>query len=315
MPPSDVPPVALRTYTALRLGVVAVIAALGIAVWREIVNTPGGCVQRSLSAYYYTPVRPVFVGALLIIGFVMIAMWGKTFVEDAALNLAGMLLSVVALVPTLDANYCSTPQAGQVTDPEAKQIADARLISDNADAVARSFTAFLAVGVVVLLLVAVVGAWLYVRSPAKASRKALLSYLITWALAAAALLVYYLLFQHADDPSSFFNHRVHSWSANLAVACIIVAVASAAVDNARRSDRATRSWWQGYSRWTWLYGILTVTMVGSALVIKGGDRFHWFSGWADVHATFLVEAVLIFLLGVFWVLQTIERRSEGAPTY
>lgn len=314
---SDAPPVALRTYAALRLGVVAVIAALGVAVWREIVNTPNVCVQRSLSAYYYTPVRPIFVGVLLIIGFVMIVMWGKTFVEDAALNLAGMLLSVVALVPTLDANYCSTPQADKVTDPEGKQIADAKLISENADAIARSFTAFLVIGAVVLVLIAIVGLWLYFKAspPRKATRRAMLSYLITWVFAAAALLVYYQLFRHADDPTSFFNHKVHSWSANIAVACIIVAVASATVDNAMGADRNKTPWYKRYNKWAWFYGILTLSMVAAAGIIKGGDHLHWFSGWADVHATFLVEAILIFLLGVFWVLQTIERRSEGAPTY
>lgn len=80
------------------------IVALGFAVWREIATSSDQCVQRSLSAYYYTPAKPVFVGALLIIGFAMIAMWGMTWWEDAALNLAGLLLMVVALVLTLDAN-------------------------------------------------------------------------------------------------------------------------------------------------------------------------------------------------------------------
>src|SRR4051812_17902663 len=54
--PDKPPAVALRTYTAIRLGVVAVIVALGFAVWREIATSDGHCVQRSLSAYYYTPV-------------------------------------------------------------------------------------------------------------------------------------------------------------------------------------------------------------------------------------------------------------------
>jgi hypothetical protein len=49
---AEPPPVALRTYTAIRMGVVVVIASLGWAVYREIANAPGHCVQRSLSAYY-----------------------------------------------------------------------------------------------------------------------------------------------------------------------------------------------------------------------------------------------------------------------
>ena len=37
--------------------------------------------------------------------------------------------------------------------------------------------------------------------------------------------------------------------------------------------------------------------------------------WGDDHATFLVEAILIALIGIFWTLQTIDRRDKGAPTY
>lgn len=306
------PPVALRTYTALRMGVVVVILALGFAVWREIANAPDGCVQRSLSAYYYTPVRPVFVGALLIIGFVMIVMWGMTSVEDAALNLAGLLLTVVALVPTLDANYCSLPKAvrGQVPDTETKKIADDALINANADTVSRSFTSFLFVLALTLVIVAVLGVMAYRRaSPARRpTERAVMAYVLTWGLAAVAGVVYYLLYQDADNPDSAFNHNVHSWSANIAVALIILAVVSAAVQKAR-SDDASKT------RWVWFYGLVAGAMVLSAVVIKGGDHFDLFSGWVDDHATFLVEAILIGLLGVFWVLQTIDRSDKGAPKY
>lgn len=308
----SVPPVALRTYTALRLGVVAVIVALGIAVWREIANSPDDCVQRSLSAYYYTPVRPVFVGALLIIGFAMIVMWGMTLWEDAALNLAGFLLMVVALVPTLDANYCSIPQAirGRVPDTETKQIADGALISANADAVSRSFTALLAVVAVTLVVGAVVGVVLYRRASAaqRPTTEAVTAYVVTWGLAAAAAVVYYVLYQDADDPGSAFNHQVHGWSANISVGLIIVAVVLAARQKARSQDESNR-------KWVLFYGLVAAAMVLAAVVIKGGDRIGLFSGWADDHATFLVEAILIALLGIFWTLQTIDRRDKGAPTY
>ena len=39
-----------------------------------------------------------------------------------------------------------------------------------------------------------------------------------------AVVIYYLLYQDADNPDSTFNHQVHSWSANLAVALIVLAV-------------------------------------------------------------------------------------------
>jgi membrane protein YqaA with SNARE-associated domain len=69
------------------------------------------------------------------------------------------------------------------------------------------------------------------------------------------------------------------------------------------------------TRWVWLYGLLGVAMVVTAVVVKGGDAIGLFSGWLDSHATFVVEAILIGFIAVFWVFQTIERRKEGAPTY
>ena len=306
------PAVALRTYTAIRTGVVAVIVALGFAVWREIATSPDDCVQRSLSAYYYTPVRPVFVGALLIIGFAMIVMWGMTWKEDAALNLAGLLLMVVALVPTLDANFCSIPKAlrGKVPDTETKQIADNALIRANADAVSRSFTSLLFVIALILLLVAATGVMVMSRpsSQRTPSSAALIGYAVTWGLAVLAWVFYFVVYQDADNPGSAFNHKVHSWSANLAVGFIILAVVFAARDKAG-SDEPTKK------KWVWFYGLVAATMALTAIVIKVGDHFDLFSGWVDDHATFLLEAILIALLGIFWVLQTIDRRAKGAPTY
>jgi len=318
-----VPPVALRTYTAIRVGVVAVVVALGFAVWREIANSPHDCVQRSLSAYYYTPVRPVFVGALLVIGFAMIVMWGRTVTEDATLNLAGLLLIVVAFVPTLDANYCSigTSVGGTVSSPETKQIADNLLIQASADAVARSFSALLFVLWLLLILIPIAG-WITYRNaetklaenPAEDRRpspKALRAYVITWALALLAVIMYTVLYQDADDLDSAFNHKVHAWSANLAVALVIVAVGSASrqkVKEARRGHPAAK-------KWAVFYGVVAGLMVSAAIVIKGGDTLDLFSGWWDDHATFAVEAILIGLLGIFWSLQTIDRRNEGAPRF
>src|SRR4051794_19665605 len=78
---SPPPAMALRTYTALRLGSVGVIAVLAIAIIREY-NSAGGCLQGSISAYYYTAVQSVFVGTLLSLGLVMIVLWGKSATED-----------------------------------------------------------------------------------------------------------------------------------------------------------------------------------------------------------------------------------------
>jgi hypothetical protein len=306
---SDPPPLALRTYTAIRVGVVAVIAGLGFAVWREIANSPGHCVQRSLSAYYYTPVRPVFVGALLIIGFAMIVMWGMTWLEDAALNLAGLLLMVVALVPTLDANYCSIDIKAKVPNAETKQIADNALIKANADTVSRSFTSLLFVLALVLVIVAAFGVKEYRRVlQVRRLSRTEIGYAVAWVTVALVGFIYYLLYRDHDNPDSAFNHEVHSKSANIAVGLIILAAVLAAVQKARSTDAAK-------TRWTRIYGLVALAMLLAAGVIRVGDHFDLFSGWVDDHATFLLEAILIALIGVFWTLQTIDRRGEGAPRY
>jgi hypothetical protein len=98
---------ALATYTSLRLAAVGVIAALFISMYVEYRGgDPAYCLQKSISAFYYTPVQFVFVGALCAMGLVMITLWGKTAWEEGWFNLAGLLAPVVAFVPTSKSNGC-----------------------------------------------------------------------------------------------------------------------------------------------------------------------------------------------------------------
>ena len=55
---------AVKTYRYLRLAIVVVVAALMAAVLIERLHA-AGCWQGSISAYYYTPVHSMFIGALL----------------------------------------------------------------------------------------------------------------------------------------------------------------------------------------------------------------------------------------------------------
>jgi hypothetical protein len=87
-----------KTYRYLRLALVALVALIMTAVALEWGRTH--CLQTSISAYYYTPARSIFVGSLVAIGVALIAIRGRSDGEDALLNLAGMLAPVVAFVPT-----------------------------------------------------------------------------------------------------------------------------------------------------------------------------------------------------------------------
>ena len=57
---------AVKTYRYLRITMVGAVVLLGVSIVIERSNVD--CWQTSVSAYYYTPVRAIFVGMLLAIG-------------------------------------------------------------------------------------------------------------------------------------------------------------------------------------------------------------------------------------------------------
>jgi hypothetical protein len=109
---------AIKTYRYLRIAMIAVIFMLLAAVVVEWQRTGWSCLQGSLSAYYYTPVQSVFVGALITIGVCMIALRGQRDDEDILMNLGGMLAPVVALVPTPDPGGCRSVGEAVAAAPE-----------------------------------------------------------------------------------------------------------------------------------------------------------------------------------------------------
>lgn len=94
----------LRTYRYLRIGMLGAVVLLAASILVE--RSKVDCWQTSISAYYYTPVRAIFVGALMVIGFALIVYKGRTARQDRFLNGAGMLAPVVAVVPTTDVGVC-----------------------------------------------------------------------------------------------------------------------------------------------------------------------------------------------------------------
>lgn len=87
----------LRTYRYVRLGLVALVVLLAVAV---VVETARHGQQASISAYYYTPAHSVLVGTLCGIGVLLVVYRGLTDLEDVILNGAGFLAFVIAVVPS-----------------------------------------------------------------------------------------------------------------------------------------------------------------------------------------------------------------------
>lgn len=108
---------AVNSYRYLRLAIVVVVVSLMVSVLIERLHV--SCWQGSISAYYYTPVHTMFLGALIAIGVCLIAIKGSTDKEDVLLNLAGVLAPIVAFVPTSPPTSNCTSSAFAGGDAEA----------------------------------------------------------------------------------------------------------------------------------------------------------------------------------------------------
>lgn len=200
------PTYARNTWRYLRLAMVAVVLALGASVGIERVKVSRDCFQTSISAYYYTPVRGVFVGALVALGLCLICLRGSTDIEDLLLNVAGMLTPVVAFVPT--PRY--TPLCISVSPPVEH-------VSAN---VANNVVALLIVSGIVILIVG--GALIVTESTLPAR--------IGGAIGASLWAITLLVFLSARDA---FVDNAHDVAAVLMFLCIV----GAAIDNAFDTKR------------------------------------------------------------------------------
>jgi len=100
--PRTGPDWAAKTYNYLRLGMLAAVAALAYSIIEEYRQPGAHCFLGSVSGYYYTPVRLIFIGVMVSIGFTLIVIKGRTALEDWFLSLAGIMAPIVAFLPTSD---------------------------------------------------------------------------------------------------------------------------------------------------------------------------------------------------------------------
>jgi hypothetical protein len=274
---------AIKTYRYLRLGMVAMVVLLMVSVVLE--RSKVDCWQTSVSAYYYTPVRAVFVGALVAIGLGLIVLKGSTWIEDSALNAAGMLAPVVAFAPTSDAGTCWSVQP--IPPPIEPDGSLAPWVVDNID---NNISALLIAGIGGLVVAAVIAMILTrnMMAPAEVGERGTRASL---AFALVALVVGGLLFLYWDD----FDTRAHG----IAAVLMFVFLALAAAANAwQLKDTGPPR-----SPYFWIYSAIAVLMIASGvlLFILHGSWDHW---------VLFVEAVEITLFAVFWLVQTKEHWWE-----
>jgi hypothetical protein len=312
-PPADDLPVkprppgmALRTYRFLRFGVLGVIAALAVSLIKEGAET--GCLQGSISAYYYTPARSIFVGALVAIGLVMIALWGKSFVEDGLLNLAGLLAPVVAFVPTTesaDIRKCAliTSTGKEVT---SDRVEEGIVRTASHGAVDNNMLAYIVVVGIVLVAVGIRG-WAGRNNADPVVVDHPRAYWVPWGTAVVLWLVGAGVYFFKRDP--WMYDHTHKLAAIILFVFIVGAVIAVGFykrdGNEELGDPPSRAWAHFY--WWLAFGMT----VGAGLVLL--LTLVVLPDWWNDHAVFMLEAWMILGLAVFWVAQTVDRWNEGAP--
>lgn len=271
------------TYRYVRVSIIAVVMLLFAALLVQIAADDWR-IGPSISAYFYSPVRSVFVGSLVAAAFLLVAVRGRAGVEDALLNLAGMLLPVVAFIPTPIEAGC--PGGG--------------------DCVPEQYVAGVEVSMSALLLLGVPGLafalWtLVARDPAERSAPSgYLGAVGIWA-------VFAVWFGPTADwgPRASLLDLGH-YVAAVGVFAIMVLVA---VINARRTERHAQVGEQAVP-YTALYIGIAAAM---AAVLLGGVLAWWLGAPADGSTLFWIEAALLGLFSLFWAIQTAEFWNLGLP--
>ncbi len=288
---------ARKTYRYLRIGLIGSTAWLFAAVAIEAFKAPD-CFQTSISGYYYTPARAIFVGALVSVGVALIVIKGSRW-EDIALNFAGILAPVVAFVPTANVGECWSiePMPSPLASTEPPVLA--QWVLRNIENNVWSFIAVGALGIVVSWVIFSIseqsltkGLELKARQPGADDgvvvRRGLL--LVVALLVAAAIALW---------KWDGFMTRAHGIAA---VSMFAFLVWAAAISG--RRARAQRQ--RNYSV---TYFLIAAAMVGVALLVWLGQRLY--PDWD--HAVLVLEASEISLFAGYWIVQTKENWHETVP--
>ncbi|MDZ7675547.1 MAG: hypothetical protein U5K30_10820 [Acidimicrobiales bacterium] len=275
----------IKTYRYLRIGMVGVVFLLAVSVGFERLEVEPACWQTSVSAYYYTPVRAIFVGGLLAIGLCLIVIKGRTWWEDGCLNVAGMLAPVVAVVPTSDVGRCWSQEP--IRRPVEVDGDLAAWVVANID---NNIRALLVAGIAGLVVAAVIASvatqdvLAVAQVGQRATRRSLLAAMVFLLVSAAA-------YAWWDD----FGTRAHGIAAAVMFVFLAMAVGGKAW-NLRLDPEKTI-----YVR---LYAAIAALMIGSGVVMFP------LGGWD--HRILVLEATEIALFAAFWLAQTKEHWYEAA---
>ncbi|MFD4291622.1 hypothetical protein ACFWPA_15120 [Rhodococcus sp. NPDC058505] len=263
----------LSTYRSLRLGAVILMVALAVAVL--IASVVDGCVQSSISAYYFTSAHTVFVAALCALGVCLIVYKGSSDTEDVLLNFAGFLAFIVAVVPTAGGASCGPagPLAGGGGSPDGLP-----------EGVRTSVGAIVVAGA----LAQVVALMIARRDPGGRPYRAAARWATGagWVVLAAGAACFLFV------PDAFAAHG-HSVAAVAMFAGLIGVVVASATSASYTAGASTYGrFYRVIARWM----LATLTVI---VVVR-----YAFPDWE--HYVIVVEFLLIAQFVAYWLVQTVE---------
>lgn len=270
---------ARKSYRYLRIGMVGAVVLLATSILIEHSHTQPRCWQTSISAYYYTPTRTIFVGAMITIGFALIVIKGRGPVEDICLNFAGMLAPVVAVAPTAPSkeDLCSS-----ITRSPLPSHADfVATVSNNFD----SLLITGAIGLGVAFVLAMVVNRRNLAPVTKVGKGTTISLIVT----GLALLFGWW----AKGGMSNFYTGAHGLAALAMFVLLIVSVGSKAYQHRDESPR----------RYFWIYAAIAVVMTIGGVLIK-------FLPIGGRYTIFVLEGYEIGFFAVYWIIQTVANWDE-----
>jgi hypothetical protein len=272
---------AIKTYRYLRIGLIGavVLLAVSIAIERSKVD----CWQTSISAYYYTPVRAIFVGTMIAVGLSLIVYKGRSNVEDGCLNFAGMLAPAVAVAPTTDVGRCWSVAPSPLPVNDDGSLADWVVTNIDNNIYALLIAGGIGLGVAAIIAMAVNRS---VRAPIDVGERGTR---VSLAVTALVLLLGWWLIQNWDD----FNTRAHGFAAVLMFVFLIGAIVAKAIEH----------WDEREKVWFWVYAAVAALMVLGGILIPTTRVF-------DDHTVFALEAYEIAFFAFYWIVQTVENWNE-----
>jgi hypothetical protein len=254
-------------------------------------HSKADCWQTSISAYYYTPVRAIFVGSLFAVSLALIVYKGESVAEDLFLNLAGMFVPIVAVAPTTDLGICWSvpPIPGPLN-------ADGSLAPWVVANIQNNMFALLVVGAIGVVIAFVLAIRPTTRDLLKQAREegrvAQLRSVRVLGAAVFVLLLTWVLVAVWDN----FDTRAHGYAAVLFFVFLFLAIVSQAL--VERGTTGTKR--QG---WRKAYAVIAAAMFVAA-------AFFYFVDVGD-HAVALLESAEIVLFATYWITQTFEKSRPG----